>query len=170
MCKSEKSNIILTGFMGSGKSTVGKTVAKRLNMNFVDMDDYIEQNEKMNISEIFNKYGEEYFRKCETEAAKILGNAENTVISCGGGTVMNSQNVEFLKRQGTVFYLNADITVLFSRISNDTSRPLAKNKDKITLATLLEKRKPVYLETCDVIIDANNKVEDVAEQICRLFI
>ena len=92
-------NIILCGFMGSGKSSVGKSLAKMFDMRFIDVDEYIESNNKMPISSIFEKFGEKYFREQEKEASEFLGRLENTVISCGGGTVLNENNAKLIKKK-----------------------------------------------------------------------
>ena len=99
-------NIILCGFMGSGKTVTGKALANRLNMDFIDIDAFIEENEKTSVSHIFKTKGEEYFRNLETKAAITLGSRQNTVISCGGGTVLNPKNVTALKQNGNLFYLS----------------------------------------------------------------
>ena len=103
-------NIVLIGMSGAGKTSVGRALSYRLKMAFVDMDDFIEKRKNMTVSEIFEKYGEEYFRKLETETAKFLSeNYKNTIISTGGGVVLNSLNMDYLKESGTVIYINRSV-------------------------------------------------------------
>ena len=161
-------NIILCGFMGSGKTVTGKALANRLNMDFIDIDAFIEENEKTSISDIFEKKGEEYFRNLETKAAITLGSRQNTVISCGGGTVLNPKNVTALKQNGDLFYLSVTPETVIKRLKNNSSRPLlAENKEE-KIKTLLKSRLPFYKAVADYIIDSNQTVDFAVEQILKI--
>ena len=93
-------NIVLCGFMGSGKTVTGKALAQKLKMEFIDLDHFIENAEIMTVSDIFLKFGEPHFRKLESKAAEVLGKSRNKVIACGGGTVIHPQNAKALKVNG----------------------------------------------------------------------
>lgn len=162
-------NIVLCGFMGSGKTVTGKLLAKSLGLAFVDMDEYIEKSNGMTVNEIFAKYGEAEFRRMETEAARLLGKGEGTVIACGGGAVLRPENVTFLKANGDLFYLSVTADTVKSRLKNDTTRPLLKDDKANAIITLLNSREPIYLSVADHIIDSNGTKESAAEQITQIY-
>lgn len=164
-----KKNIVLCGFMGSGKTVTGNLLADKLGLSFIDMDEYIEKQNRMTVNEIFAKYGEAEFRRMETEAAKLLGKGERTVIACGGGAVLNPKNVNFLKVNGDLFYLSVTADTVISRLENDTSRPLLKNDKANSIITLLNSRKEIYSSVADYIIDSNSTKEYAAEQIINIY-
>lgn len=161
-------NIILMGFMGSGKSVTGKALAKRLNMEFIDMDSFIETEQKMSINDIFKTFGESYFRNLETKASKILGKRENCIIALGGGTVANPENITFLKANGDIFYLFVTPETVEKRLQNDTTRPLLAKDKKNTINTLLNKRIPIYEAAADYTINSNQSVMNAVEQILKI--
>ena len=166
-----QNNIVLIGFMGSGKSTVGKAVADRLNLPFYDLDLYIEKKQNMKITEIFEKFGEEHFRRLETAAAAELSAKEKVVISCGGGTVLRKENADILKKNGRVFYLKIDAKTVIERLKDDCSRPLLQRDDKeAAINELLNKRSPIYEAVCDYKIDADSGVDSVVDRIIELSI
>ena len=160
-------NIVLTGFMASGKSTVGELLSKRLGYEFYDTDEIIEKEQQCRISEIFSKKGEEYFRTLENEISKTFKNISFSVISTGGGFVLNSENIENLRKKGIVFYLCCDDEVIRTRYENEKkTRPIMMSN---TVEAILEKyqnRKPYY-ENCDVKIkiDVNKTPEEIADEI-----
>ena len=163
-------NIILCGFMGSGKSTIGKLLAKKLNRNFIDLDDYIVEKRKMKISEIFEKFGEENFRKSETQAVKNVSKLENHIISLGGGTVINHNNVEILKSSGKIIMLDIEPEEVYKRLKNDKSRPLLQTEDKLkAINDMMNKRLPYYNDAADIKIIVNGKQkEEVLEEILKI--
>lgn len=163
-------NIILCGFMGSGKSTIGKLLAKKLNRDFIDLDDYIVEKRGMQISEIFAKYGEANFRKSETQAAKNISGLENYVVSLGGGTVVNPKNAEILKLGGKIFMLDITPENVYERLKHDKSRPLLQTKDKLKAITdMMNTRLPYYNDAADYKINVDNKEkEEVAEEIIKI--
>ncbi|NQY10508.1 MAG: shikimate kinase [Flavobacteriales bacterium] len=130
--------IYLMGYMGSGKSTTGKQLAKKINMDFVDIDDFIEEKEGMPIPEIFKSKGEDYFREMEHLALQELSVLENTVISLGGGTPCNEKNLLLIKETGTSIYLKMSIPALIHRLHNaKEKRPLIKGKSENDLKSYI---------------------------------
>jgi shikimate kinase len=150
--------IFLIGFMGSGKTHWGKQLASRLQLSFFDLDEVIVQSEQQNIPEIFSSKGEEYFRGKEKELLeKLVDENTNMVVSCGGGTPCFFNNIEFMKKYGTVVWLNTHVDVLLERLMKERNeRPLLKdiNDEELRnyiLRKLNERR--MYYEQADVIID-----------------
>lgn len=162
-------NIVLIGMMGSGKSSVGKRLAHNLDRPFVDTDSLIEQRESRSIPEIFELYGENYFRKLERDIVREISESDNLVIATGGGIVINSENVHNLKQRGEVFYLRNGIDALEKRLSENTEgRPLLNGQElRATLEKLLEKRESLYIESADRVID-NDDLEATVNLIKRL--
>lgn len=155
-------NIILCGFMGCGKSTVGKLLAKKMGLSFVDMDSYIEEKAGMTVKEIFAKFGEPHFRDLEHQACIELNSTGNKVIGAGGGTLTFDRNTEVLKQNGTVVFLDVSYEVLCSRLKNDTTRPLLQCENRNEkIKELLEARTPIYKSVSDITINGDlvpNKV------------
>lgn len=164
-------NIILIGFMGSGKSTLGKYLANNNGMTQIDTDWYIENKENRKISDIFEKDGEDAFRQMETECIReLLAKADKRyIVSVGGGLPMREVNRELLHELGTIIYLKAEIETLEKRLSGDKKRPLLQGgnlHDKI--ASLMEKREAVYEELADIIVKTDNRsFEDIENEIKR---
>jgi shikimate kinase len=159
-------NIVLCGFMGSGKTTVGKQLAELTGRRFVDMDDYIEQASGMTIKEIFLKYGEDDFRKREREACRLLSLEQNLVIATGGGAMTFPENVEIIKKTGDIIFLDVPLDIILKRLENDGTRPLLAGSDKETAAKkLFEKRLPLYRSAADIIIDGAKEALVVAQTI-----
>ena len=134
-------SIVLCGFMGSGKSTLGKELAALLQYDFIDMDTYIEQNEGLSVSQIFAQKGEEYFRAAEAKACEVFSLQENTVIAAGGGALTFPKNASILKERCRVVWLDTPLEVIEQRLASDNSRPLF---DMHTARALYEERKPLY--------------------------
>ena len=155
----------LIGMMGSGKSSVGKILANKLQFSIIDIDKEIEKDEKLSIKEIFEKKGENYFR--EIESKYLLKKKELTVVSCGGGIILDKKNREFLKTSGYTIYLKSSIPTLEKRLLNKNSRPLLNNENlKETLINLYSKRKKLYISTADItIITDGRSVKEVCELI-----
>lgn len=163
-------NYVLIGYMGAGKTTVGKALAKQTGKKFIDTDSMIVKQMDLSINDIFSKYGEEYFRDLETKLLENLcQSAHDCVVSCGGGLPLREENRAYLKRLGKVIYLNVNETDIIRRLKNDTTRPLHKGpKDEVKqrIHDMLEKRDPLYREAADVIIKSGkNKVPDVVSKI-----
>ncbi|MBT3590614.1 MAG: shikimate kinase [Candidatus Marinimicrobia bacterium] len=151
--------IYIIGMMGSGKSTIGKRLAENIEYPFIDLDSYIKKEGNKTIENIFQNYGEEYFRELETKSLKAIMN-DGAVISCGGGIVLSKNNHTYLK-QGKIIYLEATISELVKRISNSNHRPLLKQKNiRKELTNILEKREKIYLKLSNYTIDTTNKSPD----------
>lgn len=152
-------NIILIGYMGSGKTTVGLKLSYRLRRTVIDTDKEIEREEKRSVSDIFATDGEGYFRDRETACLrKLLEGTNNQIISVGGGLPLREENRKLLKRLGQVFYLQANAETIYGRIMHDTTRPLLQGDDpESKIRRMLKERDGFYREAADVIIDVNYK-------------
>ncbi|MDD4860130.1 MAG: shikimate kinase [Dehalococcoidales bacterium] len=165
-----KSNIALIGFMGAGKTAVGKVLAEQLDKEFIELDALIEQKAGKAISDIFREHGEIYFRELEIAAVKEVAHRQNTIIACGGGAALNKINIDRLSEQGTVVYLVAKPDAILRRTSGDkTKRPLLESKDKLAqIKEMLEYRKPYYERAADIRINtSSHSIEEVANQIIK---
>ena len=163
-----KSNIALIGFMGAGKTAVGKALAEKLNKNFVEMDSLIEQKAGKSIPEIFQYDGEIAFRELEIEVTKEVSRGKDQVIACGGGVVLNKINIDRLKEESIIVYLTASPGAVLKRISNDAEvRPLLKVENpSSTIKELLRFRKPFYERAADIKVNTSNlDINSVVEQI-----
>ena len=169
-----KQNLILIGFMGSGKSTVGRELAKVLEMNFVDTDHYIEKKEKMKIKEIFSLKGEKYFREIETKYVSEISKMNNTVISTGGGVVASDADIMLLKESGFVIYLDCSVECIYERVSRRNTRPLLNNVEDLRsrIVELLNKRIDNYKKYMDdkVYIDSKTNIWDTVDKIKKMYI
>lgn len=151
--------IFLVGFMGAGKSVVGRRLAKSLNLSFYDLDEEIESHYKMSVSAIFQKYDEACFRKLETSVLESFSNKDNFVLSCGGGTPCFGENMAFMKSIGTTIYIKLSTDELVGRISSSYhKRPLTEGKSDEELASyvdaMLKKREPFY-SMAKITVDAS---------------
>ncbi|MBE5963752.1 MAG: shikimate kinase [Lachnospiraceae bacterium] len=164
-------NIILEGFMGSGKTTLGKELANSLGFSFVDTDEYIENKYNRIIKDIFANEGEEYFRDMETEAIEELSKKDSMVIALGGGLPVREVNREILKKTGKVIYLKAKVSTLCDRLKNDTNRPLLMNvslEDRIN--ELMNKRGSIYEEVADYTVNTDDKtIEQVVKEMEAIY-
>jgi shikimate kinase len=144
--------------MGSGKTEVGKALSSKLNMDFVDLDDWIEKEAKMTINEIFAKFGEAHFRELEKEIVKRACNElNNCIISTGGGVILNRKNVENLHQAGILIWLKVSAEKAYERTKNTSSRPLLNCPQPIKkIKELLSFRTPYYTKAADYIIDTSN--------------
>lgn len=159
-------NIVLTGFMGTGKTEVGRILAQRLGYTLLDADSIIEQEQKMKITEIFQRFGEPYFRDIEADVIRRLSERDRVVISTGGGVVLRQENMENLRKKGVIVCLTASPETILKRTSNDSSRPLLQVEDPLKrIKEMLEFRRPYY-EKSDIMIDTEGKSPvEVAEEI-----
>lgn len=156
--------IYLIGFMGAGKTTIGKELAKQLAIPVMDIDEEIEKQEKKSINQIFAQQGEAYFRECETKLLQKLKD-ENAVITTGGGIITREEN-RLLLKGGTVFFLFATVEEIMKRLEHDESRPLLKGDKKQQIIDLYEKRMIFYQNTADYMIDTTGKmVGEIANEI-----
>jgi len=163
-----KTSIALTGFMGTGKTAVGKALAERSGKEFIELDSLIEQKAGKAIPEIFQQDGEITFRELEIEVTKEVSQRRNVVIACGGGVVLNKINIDRLKKECLVVYLTASPRVILKRTSGGKNeRPLLKAADKaLTIRELLKFRKPFYERAADIKINTSKlDINSVVEQI-----
>lgn len=163
-----RNNIILVGFMGSGKSSVGRILSDQLNYEFKDTDEMIESIEDTTIKKIFSQHGEEFFRDLETTLLlSIKDTLKKTVLSTGGGMPIYERNRKLLKSMGQVVFLRATRDTIIDRLTGDNTRPLLKgNKLEEKVDKLLCDRMFYYEEVADVIIDTDNKsIEDIVKEI-----
>lgn len=165
----EKSNIILCGFMGCGKSTVGPLLAGMSGRRFVDMDSYIESQAGKTVSAIFADEGEAHFRALEREACESLSRDKGLVIASGGGTLIQKGNDEILRKTGVIILLDAPLDVLLERLKDDTARPLLQKPDRdAVIRSLLAERLPIYRAASDSVVPAAENPEAVARRILSL--
>ena len=151
-----KTNVALIGFMGTGKSTVGKILAEKLNKRFVETDSIIEQQAGKSIKQIFEQDGEIHFREMEIDVIKKITVNSDQVIACGGGVVLNKININRLKESSRLVYLTASPLEIFKRTTRDDSRPLLPNSDRLSnIRELLKFRKPFYERAADITINTN---------------
>ncbi len=155
---SQKRNLFLIGPMGAGKTTMGRQLAKKLHLEFVDSDRVIEERTGVDIPLIFEKEGEEGFRKREQAIIDELTGRDNIVLATGGGAVLDPDNRRHLKQRGTVIYLHSDIRHLIERVRHDKNRPLLQTEDpEAKLRELMTIRDPLYRETADIVINTGEQ-------------
>ena len=163
-------NVILVGFMGSGKTSVGNILAQRLDFEHLDTDDFLEKKYSLPIKKIFDAYGEDFFRNAETEVLKQFLEATAHVVSTGGGIMMKEKNRCYIEQMGLSIFLNTDFDILWERICS-SSRPLIKKHDysKKKIAVLYEQRQEAY-KNADVSLNITNDTEEqIAEDIFFLY-
>lgn len=160
-------NIILCGFMGSGKTVVGSELAKIMGRKFIDTDELIEQQQGVAIKAIFAVHGEDYFRELEHECCKQIAQMKNCVVSTGGGAMTFQRNVDALKNTGKIVFLDADFDVICDRIGNSSTRPLFQDREKAK--ALYDERKSKYLNAADIVVDGNMSARKTAMTIAESF-
>ncbi len=161
---------MLMGFMGTGKSEVGRRLAQRLGRAFVDTDEWIEERAGKRIAAIFNEEGEAAFRRLEREAVAVAAaaNRGDAVIAVGGGAVLDPENVRRLREGGVLVHLTARPEVVLRRIGDGASRPLLRDDPEAAVARLLAEREPAYAAAADVVVDTSeHDAEQVVEEIQR---
>lgn len=164
-------NIILIGYMGCGKSTVGKRLSYAMRKPFLDTDRIIEKKENITITEIFSKYGEEYFRSLETKCLEdILLQKGEYVIAVGGGLPIGEYNRELLKKIGKVLYLRAKPDTIYERLKDDTTRPLLTTENpKERIEEMMKIRTEFYEAAADVTMDVDGMdFEEIIEKVGEL--
>lgn len=163
------SSIVLIGFMGAGKSSTGKALARKTGLPCLDTDEIVSTRLGLSVTEIFTRLGEEEFRNAETEALRQLAETVSAIIVTGGGIVLRPENVRMLRRLGTVVSLEADAETLFGRISKRATRPLLRTENpRATIVELLRVRDPLYRAAADLRVDTSRLTHnEVADAILK---
>ena len=162
-------NIYLVGFMATGKTFVGRGLAKKLNKEFFDLDDLIEQRENMCIVDIFSQKGELYFRKIEKELIREMSQKKDLVIGCGGGAIVNEENLANLRKSGLIICLKAEIDTILDRSKDTEQRPLLNVEDpRNRISELLEKREPFYNQADHIIDTTKLEIKEVVDRIISI--
>lgn len=160
-------SVYLCGFMGCGKSHIGRMLAKRLEMKFIDLDRYIVNAEKMTIPEIFDKYGEPHFRGLEAKYIREL--AGGFVVATGGGALINDETAKYARESGVTVYINTSFEECYRRIEGDTNRPLVMKNTKEQLNELYEKRSVIYRKNSMFMVNGNAHDRVITEEIAKLY-
>jgi shikimate kinase len=159
-------NIVLIGMPGCGKTLIGKMLSKKLSRNYIDLDEYIEKTEGCTITEIF-KNGEEYFRDLESESVIMASKLKSSIISTGGGVIKRAVNIEHLKENGIIFFIDKAPEDIVCDIDIST-RPLLKDSIQ-NVYKLFNERYEIYKSSCDIIIKENGKTQEIVEKIIELY-
>lgn len=163
-------NIVLAGFMGTGKSSVGRRLSSQLRMRYVDTDLEIERDTRRRITDIFEEDGEDVFRKLESEVVSKVSKFYNHVISIGGGVVLKESNISMLKENGVVFCLTATPEEIFNRVRHHTHRPLLQTPDPMdTIRTMLAERKPFYAKADYMVNTTSRSYDEIISHIKSIF-
>lgn len=162
-------SLFLIGFMGTGKSSVAAALGDMLEQEVMEMDACIAHREGLSIPEIFAQKGESYFRRCETALLRDCADWEPLIVSCGGGAAMRQENVDAMRRCGTVILLTARPEVILERLKDDHSRPLLMgHKDTGYISALMAQRQPRYQAAADIIVDTSDlAIEEVCHAVLR---
>ena len=159
-----KNNIFLIGFMGAGKSTIAAELTKELGMQRIEMDQMIVEQQNMPISEIFDKFGEEYFRNIETDLVRELTDKKKMEVSCGGGIVLRDENAKLMKESGAIVLLTATPETIYERVKNSTERPILNGNMNVEyISSLMDQRKDRYFAVADYVVTTDGKS---AKEIC----
>lgn len=158
-------SIYLCGFMGCGKTHIGRKLSKKLEMPFVDLDNYIVEKENRSIPEIFEKSGEPYFRKLEAECLKEL--EEGYIVATGGGTLINDDTARYANAHGITVFLDARFPVCYGRIKDDKNRPLVANNTREELYKIFLKRKSIYKRNSAVAVKAEGTGYEITASVIK---
>jgi shikimate kinase len=164
-----KSNVVLIGFMGSGKTTTGKRLSELIGVSFIDTDTIIEESFGMSILKLFEQKGEKFFRNEEQKLCDKLKNQTDLVISTGGGVILQHKNVESLSHNGIIIYLKSNLETLLPRIKENVTRPLFLNAKEEKFAELYRRRHDLYMKVAHHVIDASKKtIEEIVTDIVNI--
>ena len=164
-------NIVLVGFMGTGKSMVGIAVAKKMGRKFIDTDKEIVRNSRMSINEIFEKYGEDRFRVLESEVIEKISLEKNLVIATGGGALIQKENVDRLKQNGVLICLTASPKEILRRVGGDTNRPILNVVDKVAMIERKLEERHRYYALSDISLDSEKgDVGIIAGDVIKTFL
>ena len=158
-------HIILIGFMGAGKTTLGRRLARALRLTFTDTDDRIVARVGMSVTAIFDQYGEEYFRDIESRTVEKLSALSGAVIATGGGCLLRAENTAALKRDGKLVFLRTTPETLIRRVEGNSERPLLKGVASEKINELYKTRQPVYEKAADIIVDTDGLSPDEIARI-----
>lgn len=162
-------NVVLTGFMGVGKTVIARRVARIMGRRLIDTDELIEKKTGMSIPNIFEKHSQEYFRNIESLVVREISRKSNLVIATGGGVVLRKQNIENLRQNGIIINLTADFEKIYNNLIKSNNRPLIKEKTKLEIKQIFEERKEFYKD-CDFIMDLTDMSPWYsAKEISRLY-
>lgn len=159
-------SVYLCGFMGCGKSHIGRQLAVALNRKFVDLDRHIVTSEKMTIPEIFDKLGEPHFRKLEAEYIREL--SDGSIVATGGGALINDETAKFARESGLSVYINTSFEVCYKRIKGDSNRPLVMNNSPEQLEELYDKRAEIYRRNAACMVNGNTYDTVIVGEIVKL--
>lgn len=162
-------NIMLIGFMGTGKSTVSTFLSNELGLPEVDMDATIAKNAGMSIPDIFEKHGEDYFRDLETKTLIEVSDSTQAIVSCGGGIVLRDENVEYMKNHGKIVLLTATPETVYNRVKDSKNRPILNGNMNVEyIEMLMSKRRDRYLQCADIIVATDGKsVQEISDAIIK---
>lgn len=163
----QRNNIFLIGFMGVGKSSVARLLSKKTGFTQIEMDQVIVEQQDMAISDIFDEYGEKYFRRLELDLLKELQQKENQIISCGGGVVLQEENVEIMKSCGSIVLLTAEPETIYRRVKDSSHRPLLNGNMSINyIKELMTEREEHYEAAADIRVATDHKtIETIVDEV-----
>tara|TARA_B100000614_G_C14554813_1_gene495194 strand:- start:1867 stop:2379 length:513 start_codon:yes stop_codon:yes gene_type:complete len=167
----QKSNVYLVGLMGSGKTSIGKILAKRMGMNFIDLDDEIIKDQQCSITEIFDKFGEKEFRHLENKKLLSTLEIDNCVISTGGGIIMEEDNIKIMVENGSIIHLDIDLETQLLRIKNKKNRPLLRDRDdeRKILVKMRKERDHIYKKIAVASVNTSNKKRnDIVSEVVNI--
>ncbi len=165
----KKRNIVLIGFMAAGKTTISKVLSEKLNMDIVATDDVIVARENLSINDIFKNKGEKYFRSLERDIVREYSKKDNVIFDCGGGIILNPDNIKDLKKNGVMIYLKASPELILGRVKLDDTRPLMQVKEPLArINELLKEREPLYSSADFTVLVDNKTFETVADEIIKV--
>lgn len=162
-------NIYLCGFMGCGKSTVGRLAAKQMSMKFLDLDEYIEKKYGCTIPEIFEQRGEQAFRALETETLRELATTSGYIIATGGGTMVSPLNAEIAKQNGSIVFLDLPFDTCYERIAGDSHRPVVQANSRAGLLEIFNYRVPLYRAHATYSVDASQSPQMISKAVKQLY-
>lgn len=164
----KQTRIILTGFMGTGKTAVGEALARRLHFDFLDTDLMVEEESGKSVTEIFEKEGETTFRSYEKKMVKKALDRDKVVIATGGGAVTDPENLKLMKEKGIVIGLAASPDAILERVASMQTRPLLKTKDQLQkIKSLLSQRSPYYREADKIVDTTSRPIDETVEEILQ---
>lgn len=164
----DKKNIVLIGFMGCGKTTIGKRLSMKIKYSFIDTDRYIETKAGISVAKIFEEKGEAYFRDLEKRTVEMLSKEQGNIIATGGGIIKNGDNMRLLKEKSIILYLQATPEHIYNNLSEDNTRPLLQGGDKLEkIRNLMEERRLLYERYADITVTVQGDIGHTIETIAR---